>query len=165
ALTSEPGRGTEFRVYFPIAEALIKEEPEERPFRAHAGTGTILVVDDEPMVTRTARLALQKCGYTVLTAQNGREAVDLFRALANEIDLVLLDMTMPVMPGDIAFQQIRAIRSNVRVIASSGYDEAEASSRFGEDLDGFIQKPYKAGQLAEKVHEILSKRPAARGAG
>jgi len=160
SLNSEPGCGTEFVIHFPIAVGDAEGERDELPAFAQPGTGTILVVDDEPLVSRTVRLALQRYGYTVLTAQNGKEAVDLFRAVSSEIDLVLLDMTLPVMSGDAAFQELRAIRPDVRVLAMSGYSEMEAFSRFGEQIDGFIQKPYKAATLAEKVHEILA-RPLA----
>ncbi|HWD98490.1 MAG TPA: response regulator, partial [Bryobacteraceae bacterium] len=162
SLDSEPGRGTEFLVHFPIAVGEAGEEREEMPALAHPGSGTILIVDDEPVVSRTARLTLQRYGYTVLTAQNGKEAVDLFRAVAPEIDLVLLDMTLPAMPGEAVFRELRAIRPDVRVLATSGYSEAEAFSRFGDEIDGFIQKPYKAAKLAEKVHEILARPLASR---
>jgi PAS domain S-box-containing protein len=157
ALDSEPGRGTEFLVYFPISVSEGGEEREEMQALAHPGSGAILIVDDEPVVSRTARLTLQRYGYTVLTAQNGQDAVDLFRAVASEIDLVLLDMTLPAMPGEAVFRELRAIRPSVRVLATSGYSELEAFSRFGEEIDGFIQKPYKAARLAEKVHEILAR--------
>jgi len=159
-LESEPGGGTEFAIHFPVSVSDAEPERDESLAFAEPGTGTILVVDDEPVVLRTARLALQRYGYTVLTAQNGKEAVDLFRAVASEIDLVLLDMTLPVMPGEVAFQELRAIRRDVRVLATSGYSEVEALNRFGEEVDGFIQKPYKAARLAEKVQEILA-RPLA----
>ena len=162
SLNSEPGCGTEFVIHFPVAVGDAEGERDELPAFAQPGTGTILVVDDEPLVSRTVRLALQRYGYTVLTAQNGKEAVDLFRAVSSEIDLVLLDMTLPVMSGDVAFQELRAIRPDVRVLAMSGYSETEAFSRFGEQIDGFIQKPYKAATLAEKVHEILARPLASR---
>ncbi len=162
ALDSEPGCGTEFRIYFPLAASDAETDRDEAPALVHAGTGTVLIVEDEPVVTRTARLTLQRYGYTVLTAQNGKEAVDLFRAVAPEIDLVLLDMTLPLMSGDVAFHEMRAIRPDVRVLATSGYSELEAFSRFGDEIDGFIQKPYRAAQLAEKVHEILTRPLAAR---
>jgi two-component system cell cycle sensor histidine kinase/response regulator CckA len=154
---SAPGCGTEFVIYFPVAVGDADPDREEMPAFAQPGSGTILVVDDEPVVSRTARLALQRYGYTVLTAHNGREAVDLFRAVSSEIDLVLLDMTLPVMSGEVAFQALRAIRPDVRVLATSGYSEVEALSRFGAEIDGFIQKPYKAATLAEKVHAILTR--------
>ena len=158
ALDSQPGFGTEFRVYFPISMSDVPAEREAKPKRELTGSGTILVVDDEALVTRTARLTLQRYGYTVLTAQNGREAVDLFRALAPEIDLVLLDMTMPVLAGDAACTEIKAIRPEVPVIATSGFTEAEATGRFGMAVDAFIQKPYRAVQLAETVLEVLERR-------
>jgi two-component system cell cycle sensor histidine kinase/response regulator CckA len=160
SVESRPGCGTEFVIHFPVALGDAEGERDETPSFAEPGSGTILVVDDEPVVSRTARLALQRYGYTVLTAQNGQEAVDLFRAVSSEIDLVLLDLTLPVMSGEVAFQELRAIRPDVRVLATSGYSEVEALSRFGAEVDGFIQKPYKAAMLAEKVHEILA-RPLA----
>ena len=160
SVASRPGCGTEFVIHFPVAVGDAEGERDEMLSFAQPGSGTILVVDDEPVVSRTARLALQRYGYTVLTAQNGQEAIDLFRAVASEIDLVLLDMTLPVMSGEVAFQELRAIRPDVRVLATSGYSEVEALSRFGAEVDGFIQKPYKAATLAEKVHEILA-RPLA----
>jgi PAS domain S-box-containing protein len=156
ALTSELGRGTEFRVYFPAQhkQAAAAKKPEDG---VQAGSGTVLVVEDEAVVTQAARLALEKFGYRVITAVDGKEGVDVFRSRASEIDVVLLDMTMPVMPGDIAFRKIRSIRASVPVIASSGYDEAEALMRFGEDIDSFIQKPYRAAQLAAKVEAVLTR--------
>jgi len=160
SVESRPGCGTEFVIHFPVALGDAEAERDELPAFAQPGSGTILVVDDEPVVSRTARLALQRYGYTVLTAHNGQEAVDLFRAVSSEIDLVLLDMTLPVMSGEVAFRELRAIRPGVRVLATSGYSEVEALGRFGAEIDGFIQKPYKAATLAEKVHDILA-RPLA----
>lgn len=85
--------------------------------------------DDELIVARTAAMSLRKCGYAVIIARDGEEAVALFREHSEIVDFVLLDMTMPVMPGDVAFQKIRAIRPDVAVVASSGYDEADAFER------------------------------------
>lgn len=158
-LASERGRGTEFHIFFPavgIEDVMSASEPEMQ--RANTGSGTVLVVDDELIVTRTARLTLQKYGYTVLTAQNGREALELFNALMPEIDLVLIDMTMPVMPSDAAVREIRSLRPDIKVIATSGYSEAEVNERFGGAYDAFVQKPYKAAELAAKVHEVITRR-------
>ena len=99
---------------------------------------------------------LQKSGYIVLTAVDGRQGVELYRQHAGEIDLVLLDMTMPQMGGEEAFGELRRICSDVRVILSSGYSEQDATNRFaGKGLAGFIQKPYRSAELLVKVREVL----------
>ena len=118
---------------------------------------TVLVVDDEQIVRRSAKAMLERYGYSVVVAENGKEAVELYRVLADKIDLVLLDMTMPLMGGEEAFRQMKMIRGDVRVILSSGYNEVEAVRRFtGKGLAGFLQKPYSATTLAEKVRAVLT---------
>jgi CheY-like chemotaxis protein len=121
----------------------------------------ILVVDDEATVRTTARLALERHGYTVLLAENGREAVDIFNRRRCEIRLVLMDLTMPVMGGEEAIHHLKIADPSVLVILSSGFNEVEAVQRFtGKHLAGFLQKPYTATALAEKVTSILSARHA-----
>ncbi|MEX2261187.1 MAG: response regulator [Bryobacteraceae bacterium] len=115
------------------------------------------MVDDEEIVRRMAKSALQRYGYAVLVAENGQDAVDIFQALSDRISLVLLDLTMPVMSGEEALPRLQAKRPDVQVILSSGYNEVEAIRRFsGKTLAGFIQKPYTAAQLAEKVKTVLA---------
>jgi len=115
-----------------------------------------MVVDDEQIVRRSAKTMLERFGYSVVLAENGKQAVDLYRILADKIDVVLLDMTMPIMNGEQAFRELKTIRPDVRVILSSGYNEGEAVRRFaGKGLAGFIQKPYSAATLAQKVRAVL----------
>ncbi|MBI2880217.1 MAG: response regulator [Candidatus Tectomicrobia bacterium] len=156
-LHSEPGRGTTFRVLFPCSEQA-GEEPPGRPriARGLQGRGTILVVDDEDSVRTVSRMMLEKCGFTVLTARDGKEGVDLFREYSDNIAAVILDLTMPQMDGEEAFHEIRRIRPDARVMLSSGYPEEDASYRFaGKGLAGFIQKPYGPMLLIEKLEELL----------
>jgi DNA-binding NtrC family response regulator len=121
--------------------------------------GTVLVIDDEEMVRGVAKSMLESYGYSVLVADDGRSAVELFKEVGHQISVVVLDLTMPSMSGEETFRQLRTIRSNVRVILSSGYDEVEAVKRFtGKSLTGFIQKPYTAGQLAQKVRDAVNER-------
>ena len=130
---------------------------EESPLSDLAGTGTLLVVDDEELVRRFARDVLEGYGYDVLEAANGQEAVELFRQQAGQIAVVLLDMTMPVMDGEEALRQLKSIRPEVRVILSSGYNEVEAVQRFaGEGSADFIQKPYHPAALAAKIKKALA---------
>jgi PAS domain S-box-containing protein len=153
---STVGQGTTFKVLFPASEHhATKPTPQVVTERANQGE-TVLVVDDEQIVRRTAKAMLERFGYSVVVAENGKEAVELFRVLADKIDLVLLDMTMPLMGGEETFRNMKTIRGDVRVILSSGYNEAEAVRRFtGKGLAGFLQKPYSAVTLAEKIRSVL----------
>lgn len=148
--------GTTFRVLLPIAEEGPKPEaPSVQGRRDHAKT--ILLVDDEQTVRDVARRMLEKAGFTVLTATNGREAVATYRDRADDIACVILDLTMPVMDGQEAYDALRAIRDDVRVLISSGFDEREMMTRFPRMRSaGFIQKPYRSENLLGKVSEILS---------
>ena len=106
---------------------------------------------------QTAKLALQRRGYRVLTAQNGRDGVDLFSARPGEISLVILDMTMPVMGGVEALAALHATHPGVRVLGSSGYSEQEALQQFGSGLAAFLQKPYTVRQLCDCVATVLTR--------
>ena len=98
----------------------------------------------------------------MLLSENGQQAVDVFLGLTDQIALVLLDLTMPVMGGEEAFRKLRAIRPDVDIILMSGYDEGQAMLGFdGEEVSGFLKKPYTAERLAEAVRGILGKRAAA----
>ncbi len=154
---SEVGRGTTFKVLLPQhggAEPLRpRQERATGGFEAH---GTVLVVDDEEQVRRAAGRILERMGFEVLSAEDGREAVAIFRSHADEIVLVLLDMMMPRMGGERTFTELRRIRPEVRVVLSSGYNQQEAVDRFvGRGLAGFIQKPYPKDELERVVREAL----------
>jgi CheY-like chemotaxis protein len=156
---SVPGVGTTFRVLLP---ALTQHPVKDAGLAVVdlTGEGAVLVVDDEDVVRRTAKNALQRYGYTVITAANGHEAVELYRRLSDRISLVLLDMTMPLMSGQETLRELQAVDPSVRVILSSGFNEVEAIRRFvGSGLAGFVQKPYHAATLAGKVREILNGPP------
>lgn len=118
--------------------------------------GTVLVVDDEEMVRFLAQTALERSGFTVLTAQDGREGVEVFRAHAEQVSAVLLDMTRPILNGEEAHRELRRIRPDVKVILSSGYDEPPSEELIGEVA--FIQKPYRPGDLVSKVLEVIDAR-------
>jgi CheY-like chemotaxis protein len=117
----------------------------------------IRVVDDEDIIRRTAKSVLEHYGYRVVLAANGKEGVDLFQVLTEKVSAVLLDMTMPFMNGEEALRHLKEINPAIKVILSSGYNEVEAIRRFsGKGLAGFIQKPYSAVTLAEKIRSILA---------
>lgn len=155
---STPGQGTTFKLLFPASDKegrRILEKVSEQS--ALIGTGTVLVIDDEEIVRRTAQATLERFGYEVVVAEDGRKGLDTFRRLADRVDLVLLDMTMPVMTGEETFRELRKVRPDVRVILSSGYNEVEAIRHFtGKGLAGFVQKPYTSARLAEAVRSVLT---------
>ena len=154
---STPGRGSTFKVLFPAVQAQAEKAVPSEKLVDLRGTGTILVVDDEKSVRQAAGAMLERYGYTVMLAQDGERAVDLFRSAANQISLVLLDLTMPVMSGEETLRQLKNIRPEVRVVLSSGYNETEAVRHFsGMGLNGFLQKPYTPIELAEKVKTVLA---------
>jgi CheY-like chemotaxis protein len=161
---SEPGKGTSFKIFFPAARTPQPAPVAPIPSTEFRGEGTILVVDDEEMVQRTLKAALERYGYTVLSALGGQEGIDILKGRQDGVSLVLLDMTMPGMSGEETLRAILAIRSNVPVIATSGYNEMEALRRFGEGLSGFIQKPYTPRALAEKITGVLRQRSFGKSA-
>jgi len=153
------GRGSTFQVLFPAAPKQSRRFPAEVPKTrtAPAGSGTILVVDDEEMVRKMARATLEHYGYDVVEAENGESAVGIFEDRSSAIHAVILDLTMPVMSGESTLNHLRRINPAVPVVLSSGFNEAEATRRFnGDELAGFLQKPYTALALAERVKVVLN---------
>jgi len=161
---SVPGEGTAFKVFLPAAREQAPVIATSSPSGEFHGTGTILIVDDEEMIQRTLKTALERYGYTVVSAGGGREAVHVLEQMQDAIALVLLDMTMPDMSGEDTFQALLAIRVDVPIIATSGYNEMEAMRRFGDGLSGFIQKPYTPRKLAEKINSVLREKSCGKSA-
>ena len=154
---SEPGAGTSFTVLFPCSDRPIEatEQGEGRTGQRQ-DTGTILIVDDEQLVSDVAKRILEHSGFTVLTAVVARQGVEVFREHAGQIAAVLLDMTMPEMSGEEVFREMRRIKPDVRVILTSGYNEQDAVSRFSEKgLAGFVHKPFEVDTLVRKVRQAL----------
>ena len=157
-LYSKIGEGTTFSIYLPAAEKVI-EEKKVLSDELEKGKGTILLVDDEEMVLEAGEELLKHLGYEVLLAGDGQEALELYKKNHDMIDLVLLDMVMPVMGGGEAYDRMKRIDANVKVILSSGYSlEGEAKEILRRGCDAFIQKPFKLEQLSQKLREILYKK-------
>ncbi|OAI39148.1 hypothetical protein AYO38_08115 [bacterium SCGC AG-212-C10] len=154
-VVSEPGRGASFRLLLPPLSEPATPIPtvRSRP-GALRGSGTVLVVDDEETVRNVTARALELSGYQVLKAVDGFDAQRVFQEYRDEISCVLLDLTMPNCGGEEAFDAIRRIRPDARVILMSGYAEQEATEHFlARGLAGFIQKPYELGSLQRAVRE------------
>jgi len=120
------------------------------------GSGTVLVVDDEPGVLRMTTRVLERASFEVLTASNGREALKCYPEHAGEIVAVILDMTMPDLGGVETFEALRELGAQVPIILSSGYSEREVRSGFpGVGPSDFLQKPYTTGALLEVMKRAL----------
>jgi PAS domain S-box-containing protein len=153
---SEPGKGTTFKLLFPAVAGAAEMLPQETPTDTWRGQGTVLVIDDEETVRAVAARMVQTFGFTAMTAEDGREGVEKYRANHAEITLVLMDLTMPHLDGEAAFRELRQINPAVRVILMSGFNEQDAINRFtGKGLAGFLQKPFKAAPLRKKLKEVL----------
>jgi signal transduction histidine kinase len=155
---SAVGVGTTIRVMFPASAKPVPDELTRGAVRSlHGGERTALVVDDEEMVREVIRNVLLANGLRVVTARDGFEALELLEGRPELIDLVLLDLTMPGMDGSAALEKIRSIDSNVPVVLMSGYDEKDATLRFGDgSLAGFLQKPFDASALMGTIEQVLA---------
>lgn len=155
-VTSRVGCGTTVTLVFPST----REKPAVRrslapPAGAHKA-GTILLADDEEVVRTVARASLERLGYEVLVAADGHAAVETYREHASEIDLVLLDLTMPGLDGREVLRELRRLDPDVRAILSSGYDVSQRREELGlGDRVHFIQKPYSFATLGNVVRSAL----------
>jgi signal transduction histidine kinase/CheY-like chemotaxis protein len=164
-VSSELGRGTLFRVLFPASDAIVAHE-SERPVSDLSGHGVVLVVDDDDYILQAVYAMLESYGYSVRLANTGRQAIEIYTEHCDEIDLVLLDMSMPGMNGEETFRELRGIRSHVRVLLSTGYAPDEAAQRFTDTgLAGFLRKPYDAEELGGAIKRILDRQPNAGPTG
>ncbi len=160
---SQVGRGTTFSIYLPAARILQKPKDRDQQLGVSAGkppekgSGTILVVDDEEYILNADKAMLNELGYEVLLAHGGNDALRVFEENKDRIKLLILDLIMPDLGGEIVFDRIKSSRPDVRVILSSGYSiEGQAEAILKKGCDGFIQKPYNLNQLAQKIKEILA---------
>ena len=155
-VNSEIGVGSSFSIYMPASEKPLDSCVETDPLH-WTGEGTVLVVDDEELVTELAIDILEGANLRVITAKDGQEAVDIFQELSDEIDVVVLDLTMPKLNGREAWDRLRAIRGDIPIVLSSGYVEEDATRGFDEqDLAGFVHKPYTPSHLLRVVKDSLS---------
>ncbi|HJU83649.1 MAG TPA: PAS domain S-box protein [Holophagaceae bacterium] len=155
---SSLGDGTVFTVYFPAAQGPIAE-PAPAPGPAvseKAGSGLVLVVDDDDMVRAVARQSLEMYGYEVIEAADGAQALDCVRDQGRHIRLVVLDATMPNLSGESTLRELHALLPELPVLLSSGYAEGETLERFPDlGTAHFLPKPYGPKDLLAKVRALI----------
>jgi PAS domain S-box-containing protein len=155
---SAPGEGTIFTVYLPIPERApeiqqrVSKSIEEIP----GGTETILVIEDEEMLKDLVKVSLVSKGYTVLTAEDGMQGVEMYQSHQKEITVVLSDVGLPLLSGQDVFRKIREINPEAKVILASGFFDPETKSEmFKAGLKNFIQKPYMHDEVLQKIREVI----------
>ena len=153
---SEVGKGTTFKVLLPAASkpaVLFDRETSLAPLQ---GSGLVLLVDDDESVRSIGRALLEELGFEVVTATDGRDAMEIYEQQYPQIRFVLMDLTMPHLDGEQAFREMRRVNAEVKVIMSSGYNEQDVSQKFvGKGLSGFLKKPYQLSVLQEAIRKLL----------
>lgn len=153
---SEVGKGTDFKVYFPATTASVSVKPEVEKVVLPMGSGElILVVDDEASIREITKATLEASGYTVVTANDGTEAVALYAQRRESVALVVCDMIMPYMDGAATVRALKKINTNVATIMVSGLASNQPVDEPGGSL--FLQKPYTAEKLLRAIGELLKK--------
>jgi PAS domain S-box-containing protein len=158
-LVSQVGRGTSVSCFFPTVEPAPVVSPEKAP-EIVTGSETVLVVEDEPMVRDVARATLERNGYRVVTATNGREGLAVMGEHGDAIDLVVTDIVMPLMGGWEMAERLRQARPALKILFTSGYNEEIANAGGKMNLGiAFLPKPYLPTALAQRVRQVLDKAP------
>lgn len=151
-IDTTPGYGTTFVMYLPKADFIVQDSEKDESIDLH-GNENILIVEDEEAVREVARKMLVYFGYKTVTAVNGREGIDLYSMNRESIDLVLLDLTMPVMSGRTVLEELHAVNPDVKVLIASGHSEEEIKNL--PVARGFVKKPYKTKELIKTIRDIL----------
>ena len=151
-----PGRSEESAAPPEVEKSAAAQKGDIRIFNPQGPLELIMIVDDEEFVTMLAERVLADEGYRVLTARDGLEAVEFYRKLGSEIELVILDFTMPIMDGADVFDELRLMNPRVPVVLSSGFTEqARLRGMLAKGLRGFIPKPYTSEKLLAEVRTTL----------
>ncbi len=159
---SEVGHGTTFHCYLPVTESEQKKSSSKSLDQVYYGEGGILVIDDEVLVRRMAHSVLTTLGYSVYLATDGLEGVKLYKEVKDKVEVVILDMIMPNMAGEVCFHELRKINPEAKIIVSSGFAQNEAIDRLLNDgAVGYIKKPYTLRSISKLLHEVLTEEGSA----
>jgi PAS domain S-box-containing protein len=155
---SQPGRGATFRVYLPAAPSAPTPPARAATGKAPRGQNElILIVDDEPSISESTRIVLERCGYRALAATSGAEALELFRLRSGEISLVLTDVMMPGMDGITMLREMRGIRPDIRAVVTTGMTSESKQTELADlGITESLLKPCDRGELLEAVRTALT---------
>jgi len=156
-VSSEPGKGTSFKIYFPrIDPGIARHSKKNRSDDVSGGSETVLIVEDEESVRRLASRILRERGYTVLAARDGMEALEIAQGFGGTIHLVITDVVMPGMGGRTLVSRLEALRPGIRSLYISGYTDTAIVHHGVLDLNvNFLQKPFTIESLVRKVREAI----------
>lgn len=158
-LYSEPGKGSRFMIWLPAAAPAGIAPPRESRPSLPVGDGLIMVVDDEELLRRTTQSMLEKCGWQVILAESGNEAIGLFRNWKDSITAILLDLTMPGKSGTETLRELLAIQPSACILLTSGFRQSdEIEAMIADGACGFIGKPFTLSSLANKLDEAIKAR-------
>jgi two-component system, cell cycle sensor histidine kinase and response regulator CckA len=156
--TSTLGTGTTFYIYLPASD-LLAEDDTTLEEKVRKGSETILVVDDEDYILDACQAMLTKLGYNAILVNNAEEALEMFRKDNDKIDLIILDMVMPGMDGLTAYEHLKEINPDVKVLLSSGYSLTGAVKEIlDKGCDEYIQKPFSLSRISRVTRELLDKK-------
>jgi CheY-like chemotaxis protein len=155
---TEPGRGSTFRVFLPVSNAEVVSQADEAPRSPEvAWGGTVLLVEDEPMVRKLGQSALTSLGFAVLLAGDGVEAMEVFRQHKDEVRCVVCDVTMPRMDGWETLAALRKLAPGLPVVLASGFDRSQVMAGNHPELPGaFLSKPYRLHELRDAIRRALA---------
>ncbi|MBI4535823.1 MAG: response regulator, partial [Ignavibacteriae bacterium] len=161
-LESEVGTGTSFSLYFPSAARKMRSASKQKRLHFPRGTENILLIDDEVSVCEIAKDILSNLGYSVMTAHDGKSGVETYRTRQASIDLVLMNMNMPLLGGRETFRQLKRINPSLPIIIVTGHGKGVVDrEEFSSEISGFLQKPFQLEDLATKVRQVLDQRSSA----
>jgi CheY-like chemotaxis protein len=157
SVDSKPGLGTTFRIYLPQYEAQVDSAQTDSNIAKEAGCGTILLVEDEPMILEMTTLLLKRLGYNILPAATPAEAIRLAEEHVGEIQMLMTDVIMPAMNGRDLARKLSSLHPKIKRLFMSGYT-ANVIAQHGvlEEGMNFIQKPFSIKELSAKVREVLA---------
>jgi len=158
SVQSEPGRGSEFIVYFPVMLEGGRFQRRERQSRLARGKEAILVIDDEEHVGEVIGGMLTNLGYKVSVVGSGQEAITLLES-KKRFQAVVLDMNMPEMGGQETFYRLKELDPDLRVVISTGYTNTSIDGTpLRNSIDGFLQKPYQLEELSKTMREVFARQ-------